>query len=67
MEVIHTAFTDAFSSDFAMIVLDDIHRLVEYMKVGAQITVSHDLLHTITTLLTSTVPAGEVKQCWPST
>ena len=41
-----------------MIVLDDLHRLVEYVKVGSQITVSHELLHTVTTLLTGTVPAG---------
>ena len=61
MEVLHSAFSDAFSSfssELSMILLDDLHRLVQYLRVGSQITVSHDLLHTVTTLLTSSVPAG---------
>ena len=65
MEAIHAAFSGAFSSsssssstDLSLVVLDDLHRLVEFMKVGTQITVSHELLHTITTLLTSPIPTG---------
>ena len=58
MDSIRSAFSEAFTSDLSMIVLDDLHRLVEYMKVGSQITVSHELLHTVTTLLTGTLPAG---------
>jgi len=45
-------------SEFGMVILDDLHRLVEYVQVGGQITVSHSLLHTLTTLLTITPPAG---------
>lgn len=41
-----------------MVILDDLHRLVEYVQVGGQITISHSLLHTLTTLLTITPPAG---------
>jgi vesicle-fusing ATPase len=58
VDSIRSAFSEAFTSDLSMIVLDDLHRLVEYMKVGSQITVSHELLHTVTTLLTGTLPAG---------
>ena len=41
-----------------MVILDDLHRLVEYVQVGGQITVSHALLHALTTLLTTTSLAG---------
>lgn len=41
-----------------MIILDDLHRLVEYIQVGHQIQVSHSLLHTLFTLLTTTPPSG---------
>ena len=42
-----------------MVVLDDLHRLVEYVQVGAQVTMSHSILHAINTLLTTTPPSGE--------
>ena len=45
-------------SDFGLVILDDLHRLVEYVQVGGQITVSHALLHALTTLLTTTPLAG---------
>ena len=45
-------------SESAIVVLDDLHRLVEMVQVGTQITVSHSLLHAVNTLLTTTPPAG---------
>lgn len=45
-----------YRSESAIIVLDDLHRLVEFVQVGPQLQVSHQLLHTINTLLTTTPP-----------
>lgn len=45
-------------SDSAIIILDDLHRLVEYIQVGQQLQVSHSLLHTLFTLLTTTPPSN---------
>ena len=36
--------------------LDDLHRLVEFIQVGSQLQISHPLLHTINTLLSTTPP-----------
>ena len=33
-EAIREAFTDAFSSELGVVVLDDLHQLVEFMKIG---------------------------------
>ena len=49
---------DSFRSESAIIVLDDLHRLVEFIQVGPQLQISHQLLHTINTLLTTTPPPG---------
>lgn len=45
-------------SGSAVIVLDDLTRLVETIVVGDQLHVSHQLLHTLTTHLTATPPPG---------
>lgn len=45
-------------SDSAIIILDDLHRLVEFVQVGQHIQTSHSLLHTLFTLLTTTPTAG---------
>ena len=44
-------------SESAIIVLDDLHRLVEFTQVGSLIQISHHVLHTLTTLLTLTPPS----------
>lgn len=46
------------SSETAIIVLDDLARLVECVAVAQQLHVTHHLLHTLSTLLTSTPPHG---------
>ena len=54
-----TSFTlsmHVLRSDSAIIVLDDLHRLVEFIQVGSQLQISHQLLHSINTLLTTTPP-----------
>ena len=58
VDSIRQAFADAFSSELGLVVLDDLHRLVEYVRVGSQITMSHEILHTVTTMLTAAVPPG---------
>lgn len=58
VELLRQTFDDAFRSESAIVVLDDLHRLVEMVQVGTQITVSHGLLHAVNTLLTTTPPAG---------
>ena len=45
-------------SETAVVILDDLHRLVEFVTVGSQISVSHSILHAINTLLTATPPQG---------
>ena len=47
-----------YRSESAIIVLDDLHRLVEFVQVGPQLQISHQLLHTINTLLTTTPPVA---------
>uniref|UniRef100_A0A1X7VB22 Vesicle-fusing ATPase n=1 Tax=Amphimedon queenslandica TaxID=400682 RepID=A0A1X7VB22_AMPQE len=51
IEYIHQVFKDAFSSSHSLIVLDDVHRLVEYVQVGDRVSVSHSLMHALSTLL----------------
>ena len=51
-----TVILPTYRSESAIIVLDDLHRLVEFVQVGPQLQVSHQLLHTINTLLTTTPP-----------
>ncbi len=45
-------------SDSAVIILDDLHRLIEFVPIGNQLQASHHLLHTLTTLLATPLPAG---------
>lgn len=47
-----------FRSESAIIILDDLHRLVEYVQVGQHLQVSHGLLHALFTLLTTTPPSS---------
>ncbi len=47
-----------YRSETAIIILDDLHRLVEFVQIGQHIQTSHSLLHTLYTLLTTTPPAG---------
>ena len=47
-----------FRAETAVIILDDLQRLVEYVQVGQHLQVSHTLLHTLLTLLTATPPSG---------
>lgn len=56
--VCHCVVMFTCRSDSAVIVLDDLHRLVEFIQVGSQLQISHQLLHTVTTLLTTTPPAN---------
>lgn len=46
------------SSEKSLVVLDDLHRLVEYVQVGEHMSVSHSLLHVLSTLLTSSTSSG---------
>ncbi len=45
-------------SELAVIILDDLHRLIEFVPIGNQFQASHHLLHTLTTLLATPPPAG---------
>ncbi|XP_019862198.1 PREDICTED: vesicle-fusing ATPase-like, partial [Amphimedon queenslandica] len=55
IEYIHQVFKDAFSSSHSLIVLDDVHRLVEYVQVGDRVSVSHSLMHVLSTLLSYSI------------
>lgn len=58
IDLLYQTFNDAFKSETAVVILDDLHRLVEFVTVGSQISVSHSILHAINTLLTATPPQG---------
>lgn len=72
IDLLHQTFKDALrcqsftavllfvisSSEVSLIVLDDLHRLVEYISVGDHISVSHSVMHAIFTLLSSIAPSG---------
>ena len=44
----------------ALIVLDDLHRLLEYINIGTQLSVSRSMMHVITTMLSMTPPTSEL-------
>ena len=46
------------SSSHSLIVLDDVHRLVEYVQVGDRVSVSHSLMHALSTLLSYSMSSG---------
>ena len=56
---LHVLFSYIFySSSHSLIVLDDLHRLVEYVQVGERVTVSHSLMHVLSTLLSYSLSSG---------
>ena len=47
------------SDGMAIIILDDIDRLVKHLYFGdGRATVSHDLMHAVSTLISATPPTG---------
>uniref|UniRef100_A0A1X7SYH1 Vesicle-fusing ATPase n=1 Tax=Amphimedon queenslandica TaxID=400682 RepID=A0A1X7SYH1_AMPQE len=66
IEYIHQVFKDAFSSSHSLIVLDDVHRLVEYVQVGDRVSVSHSLMHVLSTLLSYSISPVSNLQCCSS-
>lgn len=42
-----------------MVVLDDLQRIVEHVQVASHLTVSHAMMHVLSTLLTSSPPTGQ--------
>lgn len=53
----YSIHTHTHRSDSAVIILDDLHRLIEFVPIGTQVQASHHLLHTLTTLLSTPPPA----------
>lgn len=65
-----------FRSQFGLLVLDDLHNLMEVTRVGSATFSSQSLLYTLSTLLASKMQSGtkhqmtlgdlwEFVQCWP--
>ena len=54
----HTHTHTHTRSDSAVIILDNLHRLIEFVPIGTQYQASHSLLHTLTTLLSTPPPAS---------
>ncbi|XP_065883640.1 uncharacterized protein [Dysidea avara] len=64
IDKIHQAFTEAYRSDgVSIIILDDIDQLVKHLYFGeGRASVSHDLMHAVSTLITATPPVEDDDQ-----
>ena len=54
------SFSLSSMSESSLIILDDLHRLVEYVQVGQRISVSHPMMHYVSTLLSTIPPPGQL-------